>query len=144
MGLRLTVEENRETIKRYAHVKPVPFWGTRRCSAQCPGSSRTCTLEKGHRGPHIAHGLFRRVLAVWELRDDPRVSRAIASRMKKKPARPAPRPVLPDGGPVALLKAFWDRIRVYIPPIEEILLIALGLMMFWFAIDTALRILGWR
>jgi hypothetical protein len=92
----------------------------------------------------MAHGLFRRVLAVWDLREDPGVSRAVASRRRRKPTRHSPLPAVPDGGPLALLKGLWNRLRPYIPPIEEILLIALGLMMFWFAIDTALRILGWR
>jgi len=63
--VRLTVEEDRETIKRYGHIKPGRAWGRGLCSARCPGTTRTCTLEKRHRGPHVAHR-FKKVVAVWD------------------------------------------------------------------------------
>lgn len=64
--MKLTVEHDRETLKRYRHTRPARGWGVRRCGARCPGSARTCTLEAGHRGPHISHGLFGKVVAVWD------------------------------------------------------------------------------
>ena len=64
--MRLTVEHNREAIKRYRDVKLAPTWGTVRCRAKCPGTQRSCTLEVDHRGPHVAHGRFRKVVAVWD------------------------------------------------------------------------------
>jgi hypothetical protein len=63
--MRLTLEEHREAIKRYRHVKPARGWRVSLCAARCPGLARSCTLEVGHRGPHVAHGFFRKVLAVW-------------------------------------------------------------------------------
>lgn len=64
--MRLTIEDNTETIKRYRHMRPALPWGPPRCSAKCPGSRRTCTLGRGHSGPHVAHVRFGRVVAVWD------------------------------------------------------------------------------
>lgn len=64
--MKLTIESDRETLKRYGHIKPARGWGVHRCSARCPGSSRRCSLERGHRGPHVAHGMFGKVVAVWD------------------------------------------------------------------------------
>jgi hypothetical protein len=64
--VKLTIERDPEAIKRYGYLKPARAWGGQRCSARCPGTARTCTLEKGHRGPHVAHGMFKKVVAVWD------------------------------------------------------------------------------
>ncbi|MGB1657818.1 MAG: hypothetical protein ACPHO4_10740, partial [Longimicrobiales bacterium] len=64
--MRLTVEEHPEAIKRYAHLKPVRGFRARACYAGLPGTSRSCTRKTGHRGPHVAHGRFSRLLAVWD------------------------------------------------------------------------------
>jgi len=64
--VRITVEQDRETIKRYGHIRPAPVWGGGRCGARCPGTSRACTLERSHRGLHVAHGMFAEVVAVWD------------------------------------------------------------------------------
>jgi hypothetical protein len=62
----LTIEENSEEIKRFSNIKPAPIWGPVRCFARCPGTPRTCTLSQGHPGPHIAHAMFKKVVAVWD------------------------------------------------------------------------------
>ncbi len=82
--MRLTAREHPAAVKRYAHVSPAPPW-TRRCGRTCPGTSHGCTLGRGHRGPHVAHGSRRRVLAVWDVADGavpsaPREGRATARR----------------------------------------------------------------
>lgn len=72
--MRLTAERDPETIKRYAHIKPARKWGSTPCSARCPGTSRSCTLAAGHRGPHVAHAAFGKVVAVWDGDTDVRTS----------------------------------------------------------------------
>ena len=64
--MRLTREEHPEAIKRYGHIKRARGWRVRPCAAKCPGTTRTCTRGEGHRGPHVAHGAFRKVVAVWD------------------------------------------------------------------------------
>lgn len=64
--MRLTVEDNPETVRRYAHIKPSRGPRTRLCSARCPGTKHNCTRAKDHRPPHVAHGLLGKVLAVWD------------------------------------------------------------------------------
>ena len=49
--MRLIREENPKEIEKYSHIQPAPIWGPVRCFAPCPGTRRTCTLEKGHAGP---------------------------------------------------------------------------------------------
>jgi hypothetical protein len=64
--MRLTVEEHREAIKRYGHIRPARGLRASWCATRCPGTTRTCTRDRGHSGPHVAHGFLRRVLAVWD------------------------------------------------------------------------------
>ena len=139
--MKLTIEENRETIKRYGHIKPASRWGSVRCSAKCPGSSRTCTLEEGHRGPHVAHGKFNRVVAVWgegvKVRKTEPKARRVAGSTPGNPFR--------EGGIAAALGTFWNRLVRRLPfSIEEGFLLILALAMVGFALDWALRILGLR
>lgn len=143
--MRLTIEKDRERIKRYGHIRPAPAWGAGRCSAVCPGTSRTCTLEKGHRGPHVAHGLFRRVVAVWDagIKNPATRTRGSAGRVRRVPPTVARREGR-DTGLAASLRRLWGRISRRAPSMEGVLLVVLGLGMVWFAIETALRILGWR
>ena len=143
--MRLTVEENRETIKRWGHIRPAPLWGSVRCSARCPGSARRCTRTKNHRGPHVAHGVFRRVVAVWDtgLKDPGSDARKLLKRARKAAGtslQSAPR----DQRGMAALGRFWRRAIRMAPSMEGALLIILCLGMVLFAIDAALRILGWR
>jgi len=64
--MRLTVEEHPEAIRRYAHLKPARGFRALLCRAALAETGRSCTREAGHRGPHVAHGRFSRLLAVWE------------------------------------------------------------------------------
>lgn len=136
-AMRLTIEENPETIKRYSHIRPAFVWGSVRCSAWCPGTSRNCTLEKDHKGPHVAHGFFRNVVAVWDERSKVRKSEVSASRDLRE--------VTPRGlrgkGLLSALMAFRGRIVRRAPSIEEVVFLVFALGMVWFAIDWALRIM---
>jgi hypothetical protein len=141
--MRLTVEENPETIKRYAHVRPAPAWAGPRCALTCPGTSRGCTLKKGHTGPHVAHGAFKRVVAVWG-------GGAKIRKSREKIQRPEGHRVPGDSwnaGPLNVLHLMrWVGYRLLrkAPSVEEAFLLVLALAMAGFAIDWALRILGWR
>jgi len=67
--VKITRKENPEEIKKYEHIKPSPTFGPLRCFARLPGTIATCTLSKGHLGPHVAHrlSLFKKVvIAVWD------------------------------------------------------------------------------
>ena len=139
--MKLTIEEHPERIKRFGHIKPGPRFGSVQCFAQCPGSVRTCTLKKGHGGPHVAHGRFRRVVAVW----DGGIVKARKAEVKvRRAVRPIPSGGTRDRGLVATLGAFRDRIMRRMPSLEEALLLILGISMAGFAIDWALRIIGWK
>jgi hypothetical protein len=135
--LKLTIEENPEAIKRYRHIKPAPRGGTVTCSVGCPGTTRTCTLKRGHAGPHVAHGSFKKVMAVWDRGAQisstvPLEKRAVTFAEKKRQEN-------------RFLAAF-DLVRKQIAKkehhIEEGFLILFGLAMVWFAIEWALRIIG--
>jgi hypothetical protein len=132
--MKLTVEDNRETIKRYAHLKPAPAWGSNRCGAACPGSPRTCTLEGGHRGPHVAHGLFRRVVAVWDSGARTRTS----DDRSKGLVRAASRNDAAQGGLVAALRTF----RAVVPSMETGIYLFFFLIMVGFGLYFVLLILG--
>jgi hypothetical protein len=143
--MKLTIEDNPETIKRYGHLRPAPPWGSVRCSAKCPGTTRTCTRERGHRGPHVTHGTFRKVVAVWDSGAEGRSVEPTRSSRKLRRSRGGSAPRAPQAdGWLGSLKAFWGALRRITPSMEEVLLIALGLTMAWFAVDTALRIMGWK
>lgn len=143
--MKLTIEEDRERIKRYGHIRPAPIWGPARCSARCPGNPRSCTLEVDHRGPHVAHGWFNKVVAVWDegikgRRSDARKAVERAGSPSGSVARRSTR----NRGPLASSGGFWGRVRRRAPSMEGALLVILALGMVGFAIETALRILGWR
>jgi hypothetical protein len=133
----ITIEENRESIKRYSHVKPASSKDGAPCSARCPGSTRTCTLKRGHAGPHISHqGLFRKVVAVWDKGlklqdvDQKAIQRVVAQ------ARP----------PAGRWRSLWKSVRGTLVPrpqvVETVIFLLLALSMVGFAIDWALRIAG--
>jgi hypothetical protein len=115
--MKLTIEHDRETIKRYGHIRPVRGWGARRCDARCPGTSRTCTLETGHRGPHVAHGLFKRVVAVW---DTPGTEVVASSDRLRTTLVPRTQSPLRGGNPQGIMKALWHRVVRAADSLEEI------------------------
>jgi hypothetical protein len=134
--MRLTLESDPESVKRYGHLKPVRGFGARPCSTRFPGSGRACTLARGHGGPHVAHGRLGKVLAVWD---------AAADVVPTRAARPAPGStgnVREDSRAVAIL----DRVRAVVAyvdvSVEGILLLVLFLAMVGFVIDWLFMIVG--
>jgi len=136
--VKLTVEENRETIKRYGHIRPASRWGSVRCFARCPGNSRTCTLEVDHNGPHVAHGIFRQVVAVWDA--NRKVCRSEAER--KTVVGPMAPKGLKTELPAAAVDGFWRRVVRRAPSLEQGFLLVLFVAMVGFVIDWTLRMLG--
>jgi len=63
--MRLTLDTNRQSLRRYGHIKPARG-GQQHCAQLCPGTDRRCGRERGHHGPHVSFGLIRKVVAVWE------------------------------------------------------------------------------
>jgi hypothetical protein len=136
--MRLTIEENREAMKRYRHIKPAPQKGPARCTAVCPGTVRTCTLRRGHGGPHISHGLFGRVLAVWDKGIKIPEDRGPVSR----PALPRKQGGSGRGGFLGSLRNLKKGIRVREHYIEAGLFLAFALAMVGFVVDWVLRFLS--
>ena len=135
--MKLTIEDNPETIKRYSHIRPAFVLGSIRCSAWCPGTSRNCTLKKGHKGPHVAHGLFRNVVAVWDEKSKFR-------RFELSETREVAEVRAGDGRArrlLPILASLRGRIVRRTPSIEEVVFLVFALGMVWFAIDWALRIM---
>lgn len=136
--MRLTAEKNPETIQRYAHITPARGWRAVRCGTGDPESHRHCSREKGHRGPHVSHGRFGKVLAVWD-----RETKAVASPESVQRAAEARsgRDVRTreKGGP---LKALGTLVVRIFSSVEEIALVILFIAFVGFAIDWLLRIMG--
>lgn len=132
--MRLTVEKDRETIKRYGHIRPASAWGSVACAARCPGTTRTCTLEKGHRGPHVAHGFLKNVVAVWDA----------ANGAAPEKSRTAVGPQVPKevwtGSLVGAVGAFWSHVARLKPAVGDVALLILFLGFVVFAVDWFLRI----
>lgn len=136
--MRLTVEDNPETIKRYGHIKPARGRRTESCSTRCPGTARHCTLAKGHRGPHVAHGLFNKVVAVWDAGTGAQAAERTVTRTSQSRARSDLRTMRPVG----VLEALWRLVVHTISSAEEIALLIFFLAFVWFAIDWLRLILG--
>lgn len=85
----------------------------------------------------MAHGAFKRVVAVW----DAAASERVVQRTGRGPAK-APRPGGgPEAGPIALLvKHVVQMVRRV--SVEEVVFLILAISMVGFAVDWALRILG--
>ena len=130
--MRLTAERDPETIKRYGHIKPARGWGVHVCSARCPGTTRTCTLEAGHRGPHVAHGAFRKVVAVWD--DGGMEAHPSVQRLRSSLEGRAASGVRKDDRESSV--AFWRQMVPSHFSVEEaallaLLLVVLGLAFYW-------------
>lgn len=137
--MRLTIENDPERIKRFSHIKPAPMLGSVLCDAKCPGTVRACTLQRGHSGPHVAHGTFRRVVAVWDAGIKERTVQKKARRPAKIPASVG----MPGGSPLPELVSYLGRIMKR-TSVEEVVFLILAISMVAFAVDWALRILGVR
>jgi hypothetical protein len=120
--VRLTVEEDREAIKRYGHVRPGRARGDGRCAARCPGTARTCTLDKGHRGLHVAHGTFNKVVAVWDA----------GTELRRPDGR--------QGESPWALRPFWRRVGGAWSSLGDLALLVMLLGFLAFAVDWFLRI----
>ncbi len=140
--MRLTARDNPETIKRYAHVRPARIWEGRKCGVKCPGIVRTCTRKRGHRGPHVAHGFLGKVEAAWD--SGPAASPARAGGVGSLTAGDRARHRLRKRKPLGMLETLAVRVRSVVSSPEDVAFIALFIIMVWFAVDTALRILGVR
>lgn len=136
--MKLTIKENPDAIRRYAHIRPASPMAARVCSTQCPGTNHTCTLQRGHSGVHVAHGRFRKVVAVWDrharIQEPKQITRAgkkaaIVRKGKKD-------------GRAARIRGWVGRFVPSSHSIEAVFLLVLLLGMVGFAIDLAIRIFG--
>ena len=142
--MRLTVEEHSESLKRFRHINPARGWNTRACAAACPGSTRTCTREKGHSGLHAARGLLGKVLSVWDLGDHAgRPSRKVKAdaglpaRIRRGPKRPIGLRSRSPTGPVEALRNIISRA---VSSMEELVWLVFFLAFVGFAIGGFLLI----
>jgi len=145
--VRLTIEEHGEAIKRYAHVKPAGGSRSRRCSVMCPGTKRSCTVSKGHRGPHVAHNRIRRVVAVWDSGGGAGASsQAAVTRTTPTGSRKGGRNAGPIGlrseRPVGVLDFLWSRFTRLISTADEFLFLILFIGFVVFVIQWTLLLLG--
>lgn len=136
--MRLTRKENPETIKRYDHIKPARGWKMKVCAVSCPGTAHRCTLASGHRGPHVAHGSFKKVVAVWEPNG---VSQTSPKAVRRVPeARATSR--LRSRSPVGIVEAVWGRVVRAISSFPEIAFLILFLAFLGFAVNWLLLMMG--
>lgn len=134
--MKLTLKENPDAIRRYSHIKPSPLLGAQACGAGCPGTKHSCTLAKGHSGLHVAHGRFRRVVAVWDrhaqIQEPKRITKAgqeaAAIRKAKKESLPT------------RIRKIWGRLVPSSHLIEAAVLTVFFLGMVWWAVDLAIKI----
>ena len=140
--MRITAEEHPEAIKRYRHLRPARG-RRRRCSARGPGISRACTRERGHRGPHAAHGRFRRVVAVWDA--EVGAGRKVVRRSGPPPPaarRPeGKRPVgLPQAAPVGIVRTAVEIVKRGLSSWDQVAFVVLFIVFVKFAIDVLMTL----
>lgn len=143
--MRLTTETHPEGIKRYAHVRPGRGPKSKFCGTSLPGTSRTCTRSQGHGGPHVAHGLLNRVVAVWDsgARKRPARTAATTSRSESQGRRRKTTPVgLPVDRPVSWLASIWRGARGIVSSAEELIFLVYFLAFVGFVVYWTLLILG--
>ena len=143
--MRLTVEEHRQAVRRYGHIKPARSRAGR-CRAGCPGTARKCTLAMGHTGPHVAHGWFRRVVAVWDSGAKAHSSRSPKTSASEDmaPSRsPRRQPIgLPADRPQGVLKPIWKRVLEVVPSVDTLVFLVLFLGFVGFAVQWFLLMFG--
>lgn len=113
-----------------------------RCGRVCPGTSYTCTRERGHRGPHVAHGLLGRLRAVWDAPagrpEEPSRKTGPSSRAPRRRGRPVG---LRKEGSKSFLESAGKALKFLDEHGEEIALIVFFLAFVWFAVDWLMIIL---
>lgn len=136
--MRLTIEEDREKLQRYAHVRPARVRSTRRCGAVLGGTTRRCGRERGHSGPHVAHDRFRRVVAAW---DSSALAEASGEALENR-ARARRQGGLPARESTGFLERAFERaLRILSSP-EELFLLVLFIAFSVFAVHWLLLIAG--
>lgn len=140
--MRLTVEEHRESLKRFGHVKSARR-GAPACSVRCPGSTRCCTRERGHSGPHITRGFLNRLLAAWDSGAAAEPSTQGKQDMRPSHAvhRPKKRPIgLPLRRPLGVLGTIRTFLAHATGSMEEIVWLLFALAFVGFAVGAVLLI----
>lgn len=125
--MKLTIDRDKEALQRYRHLARAPA-GVAACSARCPGTIWNCTLRRGHGGPHVSHGTFKRVLAVWD-------KGAEVEKAKPIPRKVAPAPPVRAPEQVGLPRRLADIMRPYLPgphAVEATALLVLVVTLTWF------------
>ncbi len=134
--MKLTRSEDGNAVDRYRHITPAPR-GAPTCSARLPGGrGRRCTLRRGHAGPHVAHGWFGRVAAVWGKETTHEKTEARALRASGALARRRER----EEKGIGLWRGLRDRYLRRIPSMEEAIFLILALAFVGFAIHWLLLI----
>lgn len=136
--MKLTIEQNPETIQRYAHLKPARGLSVQRCHVPCPGVDRQCTLEAGHRGPHVAHDWRKRVTAVWDGGQQLRST----DDARRRAVEAAPRRVDPGADSPSALTLIGRSLASRFSSVEDVVMLILFLAFLGFAVDWFLRMLG--
>lgn len=79
----LTRAQNPSEVQRYSHFRPARILGPQRCDARSPDGHYACTRPSAHEPPHVAHTLFRQVVAVWDqpLQDPGSLSKSLDQTM---------------------------------------------------------------
>lgn len=140
-AVKLTRDDNPETIRRYAHLRRGR--ASRQCAVELTGDRYTCTREQGHRGPHAAHGWFSRVVAVWTADtlasppDEPKRPRRDEGRSVRRGGRPVGLPTRSPSDVVARIRSLVVGIFSSFDQIAFVLLFAVFV---WFAIEVLLRL----
>ena len=142
--MRLTAKDHPEAIKRYGDIPRSRGWTATECATRWPGTSHVCTREKGHRGPHAAHGWFRRVLAVWEAdarEKSPGGPARVPAEVRSRKGSLARRPIgLPSRSPVGLIEGLRSFLKRGASSLEEIAFLIFFLAFVGFAIGGFLLI----
>ena len=141
--MRLVIEEHREAIKRYSHIRPTRGWRVKPCAARCPGTSHACSQAKDHRGPHVAHGFPSKVVAVWDAGTGVKVTREATSQQSGGRVSKSGPPIgLQSRRPTGMLDAVWKQVVRAASSVEQIALFIMLLAFVWFAIEWLLLILA--
>ena len=143
--MKLTIEDNRVAIKRYGHIKAARGFRARLCANRCPGTTRTCSRVRGHSGPHVAHGLFQKVVAVWDSGPGGPYAGEPARRLVEARGTSGVRDQRPVGmrvrRPHGLVKTLWTRLRE-MSSLEEAVFFLFFLAFVGFAVHWFWLILG--